>query len=508
MTQVTPCALVSALALRAPRDRRELAAWVEAFLGMRMPACGQCAGHRTPLDYLEHSFFEREGDGSAGGDAVVWACRGGGKTMIGAAATLLDLLFKPGIQIRILGGSFEQSEKMFAYLRTLVERHFRGELKEAPTQRRLELKNGSRVEVLAQSATSVRGQRVQKLRCDEVELFDPEVWQAAQLTTRSEGRTAEGLPVRGAVEAFSTMHRPGGLMQELLEGSQTRAGRKVFAWCVWDVLEKCPERRKCAGCPLWDACGGRAKQIEGAGGFVKIDDVIAMRGRVSQATWEHEMLCRRPRHEDAVFPEFRHETHVREFPLGAPAPEARVAVDGRTLRLERVAAGVDFGYRHAFVCLWVAMLRDGLGRRVAWVVDELVTRERTLARNAEAMRAAAWSAPGTVVYCDNAGGQVNGQTGVTDERVLKDAGFVTRKRFMEIHQGVAAVAELLAPAAGEARLLIDPKCERLLAAMEGYRRGKDGEPVKDKVHDHLIDALRYVVAGHDHVGAKLVVARY
>ncbi|HVX83691.1 MAG TPA: hypothetical protein VH253_02635 [Phycisphaerae bacterium] len=503
--------LMSAMALRAPRDRRELAAWVEAFLGMRMPMCGQCPGHHTPLDYLEHSFFERN---TGGGDAVVWACRGGGKTMIGAAATLLDLLFKPGIQIRILGGSFEQSEKMYAYLRTLVERHFRGELKEAPTQRRLEFRNGSRVEVLAQSATSVRGQRVQKLRCDEVELFDPEVWQAAQLTTRSEGRTAEGLPVRGAVEAFSTMHRPGGLMQELLEdtraagaGEGAAGGRKVFAWCVWDVLEKCPERRKCEGCPLWDACGGRAKKIEGAGGFVKIDDVIAMQRRVSAATWEHEMLCERPRFEDAVFPEFRREAHVRAFPTGA-RPGARVEADGRALRLEAVVAGVDFGYRHAFVCLWVAMLRDGAGRRVAWVAEELVTRERTLARNVDAMRASAWGDAGTLVYCDNAGGQVNAQTGITDVRVLREAGFVPRHRFMEIHEGVAALAELLAPAAGEARLLIDPACERLIAAMEGYRRGKDGEPVKDKVHDHLIDALRYAVAGHDHVRAKLVVARY
>ena len=31
--------------------------------------------------------------------------------MVGAGATLLDLLFQPGIQVRILGGSFEQSEK-------------------------------------------------------------------------------------------------------------------------------------------------------------------------------------------------------------------------------------------------------------------------------------------------------------------------------------------------------------------------------------------------------------
>ena len=141
-------------------------------------------------------------------DAVVWACRGGGKTMVGAVATLLDLVFKPGIQVRILGGSLEQSDQMYGYLRGLLRRFFEDQLAAEPTQRRLRLTNGSRVDVLAQSDRSVRGQRVQKLRCDEVELFDPEVWQAAQLTTRS----LDGPPrVQGAVEAFSTMHRPGGL---------------------------------------------------------------------------------------------------------------------------------------------------------------------------------------------------------------------------------------------------------------------------------------------------------
>jgi hypothetical protein len=502
-------ALVTQAALRMPRDRRELAAWVAAILEMPLPEKGCCAGHGSPLDYLAHSFFEREG----GTDAVVWACRGGGKTMVGAVATLLDLLFKPGIQIRILGGSFEQSEKMYSYLRGLVERHFSEQLREAPTQRRLELANGSKVEVLAQSDTSVRGQRVQKLRCDEVELFDPGVWEAAQLTTRSSGRALDGARVKGSVEAFSTMHKPGGLMEKVLEEQGENGQRKVFAWCVWDVLEKCPEWRQCAGCPLEKACRGRAKLVEGEGGFVKIEDVIAMRGRVSSATWEHEMLCQRPRFEDAVFGGFRRETHVRGWVGEAASPGSVVVVEGRAMRAEAVIAGVDFGYRHAFVCVWMVMLREA-GRRVVWVVDELVTREQTVARNAEQMRAARWSGAtggfvsGVTVYCDNAGGQVNGQTGKTDERVLREAGFVTKRRAMRIEEGVAEMAELVSPAEGGARLLVDPRCVRVIAALEGYRRGADGAPVKDGVHDHVVDALRYAVAGHDRRGAELVVRHY
>ena len=80
-------------------------------------------GHGTPLDYLEYVFFE-QGDA----DPLVWACRGGGKTLVGAIATLLDMLFKPGIEIRILGGSQAQSERMYEHLVRMVESRFRDQM--------------------------------------------------------------------------------------------------------------------------------------------------------------------------------------------------------------------------------------------------------------------------------------------------------------------------------------------------------------------------------------------
>ncbi len=171
--------VVRAGRLRRPGDRGELARWAGIYAGLHLPARGVCERHQTPLDYLEHVFFEVEGE------AVVWACRGGGKTKVGAVATLLDMLFKPGVQVRILGGSREQSEKMYAYLCDMVKGRFEDLVVGRITKKGFALSNGSRVEILAQSLKAVRGTRVQKLRCDEVELFDEEVWKAAQLTTRS-----------------------------------------------------------------------------------------------------------------------------------------------------------------------------------------------------------------------------------------------------------------------------------------------------------------------------------
>ena len=180
------------------RTPGELHAWVSGALLMNVPRKGVCVGHVGPFEYLKRAYFE------PGADLVVWAPRGGGKTRLGAAATLLDLLHKPGCEVRILGGSLEQSLKMWEHLWPDVVRFVEGRLVGGDaTGRRVKLGNGSGVAVLTQSERAVRGLRVQKLRCDEVELFEPEVWEAAQLVTKSkEGsgvRVQEALmlPLRG-----------------------------------------------------------------------------------------------------------------------------------------------------------------------------------------------------------------------------------------------------------------------------------------------------------------------
>lgn len=474
--------VLATLRATKPENREQLRHWVELFCGLHMPATACCAHHQSPLDYLAHAFFE--GDGERAPDCVVWACRGGGKTMLGAVATLLDVVFRPGIDVRILGGSFEQSEKMYGYLTALTRRGFSDWLAETPTQRTMRFKNGSRVVVLPQSDRAVRSMRVQRVRCDEVELFDPEIWSAVQLTTRSSGNA------RAGVEALSTLHVPGGLMEQTLAAWRKR-GKKTFSWCVWDVIEKCPPQRECSSCPLFDACAGRAKQADG---FLKIDDVIAMRERVSEQTWRHEMLCEAPRRSDAVFADFDMAKHVRPW------------VEGEH-RVERFVGGVDFGFSKAFVCLWLARTTRADGATCFYVIDELVlkhTRLEAAAKQIAARRPEQLHA----LHCDNAGRAVNSQTHRSDLQVLREMGFAVQSRSGSIVAGCETIAALLAPAAGEPRLFIDPRCERLITAMRSYHVNAHGEPEKDGTHDHLVDALRYAITGELRPSEKVVVRFY
>ena len=269
--------------LTAPATREELRQWCKQWLDVALPKAAVCPHHDTPLDYLEYVFFER-GDS----DPLIWACRGGGKTLLGAVATLLDMLFKPGIDIRILGGSQAQSDRMYEHLVRMVESRFRDQMvrggrRSRMTQSGFVFANGSRVELLGQSETSVRGARVQKVRCDEVDLFDPKVWDAVQLTTRSKpGRAEGGSTIRGTIEAFSTMNGPSGVMSKLIKDGR----RKRFTWCVWDVIEKCQE--ECRTCILSPDCKEKARQAEG---FIPVSDVRTMRERVGDRTWQYEVLC-------------------------------------------------------------------------------------------------------------------------------------------------------------------------------------------------------------------------
>ena len=412
------------------RNTDQLHRWIHFVLGLSIPTTPVCPHHDAPFDYLRRSFFE------PASDLVVWAPRGGGKTRLGAVATLLDLLFKPGCQVRILGGSLEQSLKMWEHLHPDVLKLIDdGHVKATTRNRRISLSTGSAAAVLTQSQRAVRGLRVQKLRCDEVELFDPQIWSAAQLTTRSlpnpqsppfaspsrlrdfaAPSTSENpKAIAASVEALSTLHSPFGLMHQILESA--RANRTpILRWCLLDVLEKCPPTRDCKSCPLWDDCRGLARN---ATGFFKIDDAISMKRRVSLEVWDAEMLCKKPSAKGAVFRTFDESVHVRE--------SVQWRYPTETLRW----LAMDFGYVNPFVCLFIRT--DPRDKRVH-VFDEYVQEQRMLEEHLVEIKR---RQPGPIyrVACDPAGKQRNDQTAQSNVQLLRKAKYVVRCRSSQVVSG-------------------------------------------------------------------------
>jgi hypothetical protein len=481
------------------RDKRcntakELHKWVEGFCGVRMPRRAVCRGHDAPFEYLKLVYFE------PARDLVVWAPRGGGKTRLGAIATLLDLVHKPGVAVRILGGSLEQSLRMWEHLLPdlasaapdLHAEHKRG------GARAVRLGNGSTAAVLAQSQRAVRGLRVQKLRCDEVEMFDKRVWEAAQLVTRSmthaeegavpallteAGPAGDGRTVRATVEAISTFHNAYGLMSEVIETAKTR-GTRVLHWCLLDVLEKCPPERECASCDLRDDCKGIAKTA--CGGFFSIDDAINIKRRSSVEAWESEMLCKRPSQRGCVFRTFDETVHV----VGVdPEVVGRGSEVGSSITGVPTSVGMslalDFGYAAPFVCLWV---RGGATGDVH-VLDEYVQPERTMDEHIEHIQSRTRWGKITRVSCDPAGSGRNDQTAASNVQLLRSRAYTVRTRHSQIQDGLELIRAALKPAAGKATLFVHKRCERLIKALRSYHYAPGGSelPVKDGEHDHLID---------------------
>jgi len=480
-----------------PLTANQLHAWLRLVVNVDVPRLPMEADHQAPFDYLLHTFFEHK-PAQAPRDCVVWANRGGGKTFLGAVATMLDLVFKPGIEVRILGGSLEQSQRMHAHLRDLFARPaLRPLLAGRITDRRVRLRNGSLCEVLAQSQASVRGVRPQKIRCDEVELFDSDIWRAAQLVTRS--KQCGPTYVHGAVEALSTMHRAHGLMAEVLadaapiddsqlEDQASPPRRRLFRWSVLDVLERCPPARPCQPCELLEECGSRAKD---AAGFFTIDDALRAKARSSESVWRAEMLCQTPRRDDLVLPEFDRSVHVGAF---------EPPMSGEWI------AGVDFGFRSPTVILWAKVDEQGTVR----IVDERTRQGVILHEHLQELLAGAWPRPAWVGV-DPAGRQRNDQTGLSAVTAMRRAGLTVRDRRCSVEQGLRLIRARLAPATGGPTLFVHTRCENLIHSLQTYHyppeKPESREPVKDGA-DHAVDALRYLVVNLDRPAASTRVRKY
>ena len=471
-----------------PGSKADLHSYIKAFLGIEVPHKRVCPEHSSPMDYLWHSFSgdsPQSGGHATTADAIVWANRGGGKTQLAAVATLLDAIFKPRCQIRILGGSGEQSRRMYEYLTAFFYKDFEGFLAGPVLKGKCQLTNGSVVETLTQSATSVRGTHVQKLRCDEVELFDEQVFAAAKFTTQS---TRE---IVAALELISTMHRPYGLMQREVAAAGS-AGVPVFKWCLWETVEKCTDRN-CSQCPLWSDCQGRAQT---ASGYLKIDDCVAQMRRSSRAGWESEMLCLRPSLDNVVFGEFDTALHVRPVDYDPNLPLYRT---------------LDFGFVNPFVCLWIQV--DG--QDMVRVIDEYVHSRATIDVHAREIKTRTLRPEEqvTATFCDPAGAGQNDITGTSVVRQLRSLGIATKYRRSTILEGIELIRRAIRSGDGKSSLVISPNCPRLIEAMQCYHypdathTAGSEQPFKDGVYDHPIDALRYFFINRQH-GTPTVTRRY
>ena len=226
-------AMVAGGFVEPPGDKWELADLAYRLTGIEIPAVKVCAGHVAPLDGFAAAFF-------AEAPFLVWeASRGfGGKSVLLALLGFLEATVL-GASVSVLGGSAEQSQRVLDYMsgesEYLPDKFWAWPgaplqlVKGSIQKRKLALTNLGGIRVLAASQKSVRGPHPVRLRLDEVDEMDIEIFDAA---------LGQPMPARGLQDqtvASSTHHNSAGTMAEIKRRAADR-GWPIYTWCYRESL--------------------------------------------------------------------------------------------------------------------------------------------------------------------------------------------------------------------------------------------------------------------------------
>lgn len=217
----------------APRTGDWLWDYLDIYLGVRIPRVQVCPNHVAPFTAFANAFFVHD-------PIAVWkASRGfGGKTMLLSLLGVTELILL-GANIRLLGGSGDQSQNINDYMRGVNPRT-RGTFWDAPlaprhllqssTRTEIRTKNGGYVKALMASQASVRGAHPSRLRLDEIDVMPLDIFDAAM------GQTMSDRNVKAQTVASSTHQNPDGTMTEAIRRAREN-GWGYYEWCFAENLK-------------------------------------------------------------------------------------------------------------------------------------------------------------------------------------------------------------------------------------------------------------------------------
>jgi Terminase large subunit, T4likevirus-type, N-terminal len=206
------------------------------------------------------------------------------------------------------------------------------------------------------------------------------------------------------------------------------------------------------------------------------------RAGLSEARWRREQELSFEGAEGRVYDQFDSDVHVLKT-------KHKLSRNSNS----RLYRAIDFGYRRPAV-LWAEESEDGslvifaelLGDR--WGLRHLMEEiHRVDQLFGLSERDYTWTAV-------DPAGAANTDFAISPVEVMRTAGYKIEYRSSNISPGVETVRALLKDATGAVSMTVDPSCTRLATAFEGYTWAPEGElPKKDGEHDHLMDALRYLI---------------
>jgi hypothetical protein len=446
---------------------------------------------------------------------LVHGSRGAGKSFGAALTAHLDSIVYRDHGTRILGGSLAQSMQIY----TALEKFGKVRPEMYPftslTKTSAKYQTGSDVAILAASEKMVRGPHVPRLFLDEVDEIEDEIRDHAS------GIPMAANGVSASIVMLSTWHRVAGPMAMLMKKARDGAFRH-FSFCVFDVLERCPDERsgpdweECPKCPLVKWChdlkegeepmrrrtflemiaAGIAAimpKAKRSNGHYTIDDTIQKADMMSTRVFESDILCLRPKSAGQWFTQFDRRIHVTE--------------DAEYNRGLMFHVPIDPGVHTGAVWFQPQASHDR-SHMVVNVFGDYYQEDESAENNALAIVARTSELTGmntqyARVSMDPAANQ-RSPFGITMRGEYERSGCVGRKGKMELWpsgqshpkaDGLTLIESLLMSASGQISLRVHPRCEHLITAMESYIRAQRDNQwmdyAKDPQHPHeeMIDSL-------------------
>ena len=164
-----------------------------------------------------------------------------------------------------------------------------------------------------------------------------------------------------------------------------------------------------------------------------------------------------------------------------------VIIDKPEIQIEPIRIGIDFNI-------------GNMNAVIGIVKDEklLIFDEITKAHDTDALAQeikARYGYNKIYIYPDASGGNRSTNSSQTDIAILESYGFSNQspRSNPPVRDRVSSVQALLCNGKGVSRLYIHASCRKLIESMELQSYNEKGEPCKDLGHDHMADALGYIV---------------
>jgi hypothetical protein len=154
-------------------------------------------------------------------------------------------------------------------------------------------------------------------------------------------------------------------------------------------------------------------------------------------------------------------------------------------------------------CAVVAQVQqNSRGKDTIYIIDEIW--EENIRTESLVQKIKKLPYPIVRYFGDPAGGNTQGQSGMSDLEIFRKNGIIVDYRkdriSRNIANGVTHLRTWIEDALGHAHLFVDKKCDKTIMSFENYRYPEKKadqklkeEPLKDGINDHQMDACRYLV---------------